>query len=141
MCPRLPCTTRTVASSSRVPQLALVQLLFATAIALPTTSSSLAETRCPPGAITVEPGASIQAAVDRAGDGGTFCLKSGIHRMQAVRPRPRQSFHGEGQTILNGSVLLTDFSREGRYWVASWRALRVRQRGECAKTTSSLRLS
>ena len=135
MRPRLPCATRIVTSPPGwAPQLALVPLLLATAIALPATSS-FAETPCPPGAIPVEPGASIQAAVDHTGDGGTFCLKNGIHRMQAVRPRPRQSFHGEGQTILNGSVLLTGFSREGRYWVASWRARRVHRRGECAKAT------
>jgi hypothetical protein len=30
-----------------------------------------------------------------------------------------QSFHGEGRTVLNGSRLLTTFSRGGRYWVAS----------------------
>jgi len=135
MRPKPRCATRAAASfGGRAPQLALVRLLLATAAPLPTISNSLAETPCPPDAVTVEPGASIQAAVDRAGDGGTFCLKNGIHRMQAVRPKPRQSFHGEGQTILNGSVLLTGFSREGRYWVASWRALRVRQRGQCAKT-------
>jgi hypothetical protein len=109
-------------------------LLFAAAVAIAPTDRSLAETPCPPGAITVEPGASIQTAVDRAGDGATFCLKNGIHRMQAVRPRPRQSFHGEGETVLNGSVLLTAFSRSGRYWVATWRQLRVRRRGACMKT-------
>ena len=54
----------------------------------------------------------IQAAVDFAGDGAVFCLKNGIHRAQAVRPRPGQRFYGEGQTVLNGSRLLTGFRRE-----------------------------
>jgi parallel beta-helix repeat protein len=81
----------------------------------------------------VEPGASIQAAVDRAGDGAAFCLKNGIHRMQAIRPKPGQSFYGEGQTVLNGSRLLTTFSREGRDWVASGQEQRGRKHGECAK--------
>src|SRR5262245_11945732 len=69
---------------------------------------------CPPGAIPVAPGTSIQDAVDPAAEGAAFCLKNGTHRMQAVRPRQGQSFHGEGQTVLNGSRLITEFVREGR---------------------------
>ena len=89
---------------------------------------------CPLGAIAVEPSASIQAAVDSAGDGAVFCLKNGMHRMQVVRPRPGQSFYGEGRTVLNGSRLLTDFSREGRYWVVSGQLQRGRKHGECSRT-------
>ena len=90
---------------------------------------------CPLGAIAVEPGASIQAAVDSAGDGAVFCLKNGMHRVQAVRPRTGQSFFGEGRSVLNGSKLLTNFSREGRYWVASGQLQRGRKHGECAHET------
>jgi hypothetical protein len=95
--------------------------------------SGVVDEPCPPGAIAVEPGASIQAAVDRAGDGAAFCLTNGVHRMQVIRPKPHQSFHGEGQTVLNGSRLLTTFSRDGGYWVASGQEQRGRKRGECAK--------
>ena len=52
---------------------------------------------CPCDAIAVVPGASIQAAVDFAGDGAAFCLRKGIHRAQAIRPRPKQRFYGEGK--------------------------------------------
>jgi hypothetical protein len=86
---------------------------------------------CPRGAIAIEPGASIQAAVAAAADGAVFCLKNGIHRAQAVRPRPRQHFNGEGATILNGSRLLTAFQREDRYWVASSQPQRTPRHGEC----------
>ena len=135
MRPRTPHLTQIAVSVvGRTSQLALLQLLLAAAVTIQSTGRSHAETPCPSGAITVEPGASIQAAVDHAGNGATFCLKSGIHRMQAIRPRPGQSFYGEDQTVLNGSSLLTSFSREGRYWVATWRPVRVRQRGDCAKT-------
>jgi hypothetical protein len=88
---------------------------------------------CPRGAIAVEPGASIQDAVDRARDGAAFCLRNGLHRMQVVRPKQRQSFHGEGHTVLNGSRLLTTFSREGRYWVATGQEPRGQRHGECTK--------
>ena len=74
---------------------------------------------CPSGAVAVTPGRSIQTAVNQAGPNAVFCLKKGIHRAQAVRPRAGQSFYGEGETVLNGSRLLTDFRREGSYWVAN----------------------
>src|SRR5262245_48110731 len=53
-------------------------------------------TPCPDHATAVEPGVSIQAAVDAAGEGAAFCLKNGEYRMQAIRPRRGQSFFGEG---------------------------------------------
>jgi hypothetical protein len=95
---------------------------------------------CPLGAIAVEPSASIQAAVDSAGDGAVFCLKNGIHRVQVVRPRPGQSFYGEGRTVLNGSRVLTNFSREGRYWVVSGQLQRGRKHGECVRAAPACNL-
>jgi len=109
-------------------QLAGAQWMIATAAA-----KGVGEAACPAGAIAVEPGASIQAAVDLGGEGAAFCLKKGIHRMQAIRPKSRQSFHGEGQTVLNGSRLLTSFSREGPYWVASGQMQHGDEHGLCAK--------
>ena len=86
---------------------------------------------CPLDAIAVEPGNSIQSAVDRAGVGAVFCLKKGIHRVQAVRPQAGQRFHGEGETVLNGSLLLDGFRREGRYWLVNSQLQRVPKHGEC----------
>ena len=71
-------------------------------------TAGVTDAPCPLGAIAVEPGASIQAAVDSAGDGAVFCLKNGMHRAQVVRPRTGQSFYGEGRSVLNGSKLLTN---------------------------------
>jgi hypothetical protein len=86
---------------------------------------------CPFDAIAIEPGASIQAAVDRAGDGAGFCLKTGIHRAQAIRPRSKQRFYGEDHAVLNGSRLLTDIGREGGSWVASSQIQPRPKHGEC----------
>jgi hypothetical protein len=69
----------------------------------------------------------------RAGDGTAFCLNNGVQRMQVIRPKPHQSFHEEGQTVLNGSRLLRTFSRDERYWMASGQEQRGRRRGQCAK--------
>ena len=107
--------------------LALCSLVIAAAAAFVNVNSS----SCPFDGIAIEPGASIQAAVDHAGEGAAFCLKNGVHRAQAVRPRAGQSFYGEGATVLNGSRPLTDFQREGRYWVASSQLRAGPTRGEC----------
>jgi hypothetical protein len=108
-----------------------VLLLFAIPVLGAPTDRDSASEPCPQGAIVVEPGASVQAAADRAEEGAAFCLKNGLHRSQAVRPKRGQSFHGEGRTVLNGSRLLTSFSREGRYWVASGQEQRGRKHGQC----------
>lgn len=86
---------------------------------------------CPDDATAIAPGASIQAAVERGGSGAIFCLRKGLHRAQAVRPLPKQRFYGEGETVLNGSRLLTDFKREGAYWVASSQLQPRPKHGEC----------
>jgi hypothetical protein len=86
---------------------------------------------CPFDAIAVEPSSSIQAAVDLAGEGAVFCLKKGVHRAQAVRPRTGQIFFGESGTVLNGSRLLDGFRREKNYWVANSQLQRLPRHGEC----------
>lgn len=86
---------------------------------------------CPPNAIAIEPGTLIQAVADRAGIGAALCLKNGIHRAQAVRPLPKQKFYGEGQTVLNGSRVLTGFRREDSHWTLNIQLQRSRKHGEC----------
>lgn len=107
--------------------LALCSLLVAAVAAFVGVNSS----SCPVGAIAIEPGGSIQAAVDSAGEGGVFCLKKGIHRAQAVRPRAGQLFYGESEAVMNGSQLLEGFTRENRYWVANSQLQRVPKHGDC----------
>ncbi|SHJ44366.1 Right handed beta helix region [Bradyrhizobium lablabi] len=113
----------------------LLCLLAATSV-----QSGVLDEPCPAATIAIEPGASIQAAVDRSGDGAAFCLKNGIHRIQAVRPRPNQRFYGEGRTILNGSRLLMQFGRENNYWVARGQRQNGQRRGECAKEAPACNL-
>ena len=102
--------------------------------------SGVSEESCPAGAIRIAAGSSIQAAVDRAGPGATFCLNNGIHRIQAVRPRANQRFFGEGHTVMNGSRLLKDLSREDSYWVAGGQQQRGRRAGECARSAPACNL-
>jgi parallel beta helix pectate lyase-like protein len=86
---------------------------------------------CPANAIAIAAGAAIQEAVDRAGDNAVLCLKNGVHRAQAIRPHSGQRIYGEGRTVLNGSWLLTDFTRQGSHWTAKVRLPLRRKHGEC----------
>src|SRR6476620_6116564 len=112
--------------------IALLALVVLPVVAAPA-RPGVVDDPCPPDAIAVEPGASIQLAVDRAGEGAAFCLKNGIHRMQVVRPKPGQSFRGEGQTVLNGSRMLENFDHIGSHWVARGQTQRGKKHGECSR--------
>jgi hypothetical protein len=114
-------------------------MLLCIAVATPATAGIIDEP-CPQGAVAVEPGASIQAAADLAGNGAAFCLKNGVHRIQVIRPKSRQRFYGEGQTVLNGSRLLTTFRREGRYWVANGQEQHGQRHGQCRKDAPACNL-
>jgi hypothetical protein len=92
------------------------------------------------GGILVPAGASIQAAVDRAPEGAVFLLGSGTHRLQAVRPKARQSFLGQAGTILNGSQRLTRFTREGSFWVADGQGQVGVRHGQCRSGTPTCNL-
>jgi parallel beta-helix repeat protein len=74
---------------------------------------------CPAGSISVAAGSNIQQAVNAAASGASFCLRSGLHRMQSVVPKSGQKFYGETGAVMNGSRLLTSFSKVGANWVAS----------------------
>ena len=123
----MACTRSSTTRAKWIGTLAFSSLLIAAVAAFVDVNSS----SCRFDAIAVEPGNSIQAAVDFAGDGAAFCLKKGTHRAQAVRPRAGQIFYGEGETVLNGSRLLDGFRREERYWVANSQLQRVPKHGEC----------
>jgi hypothetical protein len=123
----MACTRSSTTRRTLIRTLALCSPLIAAVAAFVDVNSS----SCPYDAIAVEPGNSIQAAVDFAGEGAVFCLKKGIHRAQVVRPRSRQLFYGESGTVLNGSRLLDGFRREKRYWVANGQLQRVPKHGEC----------
>jgi hypothetical protein len=96
-----------------------------------TSNAGVSASPCPANAIGIAAGTPIQDAVDRAGENASLCLKNGIHRAQAIRPRSGQRFYGEGQTVLNGSLLLTDFMRQGGHWTARVQLPLRRKHGEC----------
>lgn len=101
------------------------------AIDIGAANAGVSSSSCPANATAIAPGAPIQEMVDRAGDNASLCLKNGVHRAQAIRPRSGQHFYGEGKTVLNGSQLLTGFRREGEYWATRFQLPARRTHGEC----------
>jgi parallel beta-helix repeat protein len=71
-------------------------------------------------AVTVQPGQSIQAAIDSKTGSTTFCVKKGDYRLtQAIKPKTGNILVFEPGAILNGSKLVTNWTKSGGYWVAS----------------------
>lgn len=79
----------------------------------------------------ISPGEDIQAAVDAHPDGTSFILRAGIHRMQQVKPRAGNTFTGEAGAVMSGARLLTSFTREGSYWVATGQTQQGMVHGHC----------
>ena len=69
--------------------------------------------------VTLLPGTNIQAAVNSHPAGTTFRLKSGVYRMQSVAPLRGDKFIGEAGADLNGSKVVTNWDKSGRFWVSS----------------------
>jgi hypothetical protein len=61
--------------------------------------------------VTLNPGNSIQTAVNNNPAGTTFRLNPGIYRQQSVQPLNGDVFIGSPGAILNGSSLLTSFAQ------------------------------
>lgn len=87
----------------------------------------------PADAIVLYPLDDLQAIIDQYPAGTTFYLSPGVYRLQTLTPREGDTILGAGAaTILSGAALLTSFTREGAYWVASGQTQQGETRGECA---------
>ena len=81
--------------------------------------------------VSILPGENIQQKVDSQPSGTAFLLKSGIHRLQAVRPKSGHSCTGEAGAVMNGSNVLTGWTKSGNYWVVGGQTQRGQQIGIC----------
>lgn len=89
--------------------------------------------------VTVNVGDSLQNHSNAHAPGTAFLIKSGIHREQQLQPKAGQVFVGEPGAVLNGARLLTNFTREGDFWVASGQTQEFPQAGECVSGYSGCR--
>jgi uncharacterized protein YoaH (UPF0181 family) len=74
---------------------------------------------CPTGAVVVSPGESIQGAIDGKGKETTFCIRRGLYRLkQAIVPKYGTVLIFEEGAVLDGSRIISNWSKSGEYWVA-----------------------
>lgn len=85
----------------------------------------------PPDAIRIEVGQDIQSVVEQADAGSAFVIASGVHRLQSIVPKNNQKFYGEPGAILNGSRIITEFEREGDFWIIPNQTQESSQAGTC----------
>lgn len=83
--------------------------------------------------VIVKPGSNIQELVDHRPPGTTFRLQPGIHQLQQIKPKPRDSFIGLPGAILSGAMEIQDFIQQGKYWVAEVAVPDIPQKGRCQK--------
>lgn len=88
----------------------------------------------------VEAGEDIQAVVEEEGEGAVIVLGPGVHRLQSIQPKRGQHLIGEEGAILNGAMILTDFTIENDLWVHRGITAEGEQRGTCANRQSACRL-
>ncbi len=81
--------------------------------------------------VIINPGDSIQKAVDTYPEGTTFTIKTGVYRLQQVHPKNGNTFIGEPGAIMSGAKLLSSFTREGNYWVADGQSQQGQVNGIC----------
>jgi hypothetical protein len=129
------------ARSAGLGYLALAGLLVAAALAASAILSSRGSApprptvaRLPaslPPVVNVQPGDSLQAAVDAHPAGTTFLIREGVHRLVEVEPKHRDVFLGELGAILIGAKLLGPFKQDGEHWYASDEADKGEPHGRC----------
>ncbi len=66
--------------------------------------------------IVVRPGQNLATIVADAPEGTRFLFEPGIYRQQTIRPKNRQEFIGQDGTILNGAMVLADWTNEAGVW-------------------------
>lgn len=102
-----------------------------------TDTTSTCETPGGGDAIVVSPQDDLATLVASHPDGTHFFLTAGVYRQVSLRPRSGNVFEGErgpnGQrlAILNGSKLLTSFSRSNGLWVATGQTQQAATHGHC----------
>lgn len=99
-------------------RLFLVAALALTAVSLVSTPAAAATaTDCLTGTV-IQPGTSIQSAINAAPTGQTICLAPGTHRIKTqLWPKADQSFVGLPGAIVSGSEVIS-FQPQGRLWVS-----------------------
>ncbi len=81
--------------------------------------------------LLLTPSDDIQQLVDQNPEGTSFILQAGTYRLQSIHPKDGDSFVGQPGAILTGARQLTEFTREGSFWVANNQTQQGQLNGYC----------
>jgi hypothetical protein len=81
--------------------------------------------------VTITPSENIETVVNANAAGTTFIIEAGTYRMQSIIPKSGDVFEGQAGADLNGSRLLTSFSRSGSYYIATGQSQHGTSNGTC----------
>lgn len=95
---------------------------------------SRADVDIPVVSVQLNPEDDLQAVIDLYPEGTAFVFTPGVYRMQTITPKNGQEFYGQPDAVLSGAALLTDFVREGKYWVATGQTQELWTHGLCRET-------
>ncbi|GEM_PF-2349992 len=85
----------------------------------------------PSNAVRIDPGTNIQGVVSSHGEGTTFLLGAGVHRMQSIQPKNGQVFIGESGAVLSGARVLNSWQQDGSAWFIAGQSQEGRIHGSC----------
>lgn len=81
--------------------------------------------------ITLQPSDDVSGIINSAPPGTTFLFSPGIYRFFSAEPKDGDQFMGEYGAVLSGAKLLTNFAREGAFWVVDGQLQENRPHGNC----------
>ena len=81
--------------------------------------------------VVVLPGDSVADIVKDSDEGTVFIFEPGLYRGQSIVPKDNQKFIAKGKAILSGAIVLNEWKRQGKYWVAEGLPRPLRPHGEC----------
>lgn len=99
----------------------------------PTIAKQEMSKACPADAIAIRQDQSLESVVAWAPPGASFCIATGLHRMQFAAPKSGQRFYGEPGAVLSGARVLSNFLHVGGVWIAGGQTPIGVERGICAR--------
>jgi parallel beta-helix repeat protein len=91
----------------------------------------------PEGIEGVNPGESIQAAVDAATEGAEVVIAPGLHRLQSVSPKSGQTITGAPGAVMSGAMILSEFVEQDGLWMHEGVTAEGEIRGVCVSEESA----
>jgi parallel beta-helix repeat protein len=91
----------------------------------------------PEGIEGVNPGESIQAAVDASSEGAEVVIAPGLHRLQSVSPKSGQTITGAPGAVMSGAMILSEFVEQDGLWMHEGVTAEGEIRGVCVSEESA----